>query len=161
MSTPTETRLNLTPEVRTQVAGLLNPILADLTDLISQCHHAHWNVRGRLFHPLHKLFEELAGLLEGHLDPLAERIVTLGGVAHGTVRQAAKGSRLADISPVPAEELSYVTELAALFATAGAAVRSGIDTTTGWGDAGTADLLTGLSQDLDKGTWLLEAHLRR
>lgn len=42
----------------------------------------------------------------------------------------------------------------------GAKVREDIDSTGRYGDAGTADLLTGISRDVDKHLWLLEAHLQ-
>ncbi len=160
MKTLFNTRNNLKPATRKGVAEILNQILADLTDLYSQTKQAHWNVRGAHFIALHKLFDELAESVDGHIDPLAERIVSLGGVAQGTVRDAASNSRLKEFPTSASGDLAYVTALADRFAAVGAAARKGIDQTDGLGDADTADLLTGLSQDLDKGLWFLEAHLR-
>jgi len=155
-----DTQNNLPPATRQQVADHLNQTLADLSDLYSQAKQAHWNVRGPRFIALHQLFDQLAGSVEGHIDPLAERIVALGGTAQGTLRQAAARSALAEFPTRPGDDLAFVTALAERFAQCGAAVRQGIDATTGLGDAGTADLLTGLAQDLDKGLWFLEAHVR-
>jgi starvation-inducible DNA-binding protein len=152
---------NLPQKTRVEVVALLNSILADLIDLHSQTKHAHWNVRGPHFYSLHKLFDELAALVEAHIDPLAERITALGGRALGTVRQAAKNSGLDEFPSVPTGELGYVVALAEPFSILGAGVRKSIDTTATAGDTDTADLLTGLSQDLDKGLWLLEAHTRK
>ena len=42
----------------------------------------------------------------------------------------------------------------------GKAVRAAIDETAKLGDADTADLFTGISRDLDKYLWFLEAHLQ-
>jgi starvation-inducible DNA-binding protein len=39
-------------------------------------------------------------------------------------------------------------------------VRTAIDLADEFGDAGTADLFTEVSRDLDKDLWFLEAHLR-
>jgi starvation-inducible DNA-binding protein len=116
-------------------------------------------VRGRLFHGLHQTFDEVAALAGENLDELAERIATLGGTAHGTVRDAAKNSRLSNYTADPADELGRVNGLADQMATSAAAVRADIETTAALGDPGTADLLTEISQALDKGLWLLEAHL--
>ena len=156
-----DTKNSLPQDTRTKVAAILNQLLADLTDLYSQTKQAHWNVRGLHFYSLHRLFDEVAESVEGHIDPLAERIVALGGVASGTVRQAAAQSSLTEFPTERAEGLAYLTALAERFAQCGAAARKGTDDSAALGDADTADLLTGLSQDLDKSLWLLEAHTRQ
>ncbi|MBI4660000.1 MAG: DNA starvation/stationary phase protection protein Dps [Verrucomicrobia bacterium] len=160
MKTLSDTKVNLSEQTRAQVTSILNQLLADLSDLCSQCKQAHWNVRGSLFYPLHKVFDDLAESIGGHLDPLAERITALGGVASGTVRQAAALSALPEFPHGPSEGLAYVTAMIDRFGLAANAVRKAIDDTAALGDAGTADLLTGVSQDLDKGLWFLEAHTR-
>jgi len=45
------------------------------------------------FYHLHEMFDEMAGELEEYIDMLAERITALGGLAMGTARIAAEGSR--------------------------------------------------------------------
>ena len=153
-----DTKNSLPKETRTKTAAILNQMLADLSDLYSQTKQAHWNVRGPHFYTLHKLFDELAASVEAHIDPLAERIVAVGGVASGTVRQAATRSTLGEFPTERKEGLAYVAALADRFAQCGASARKGIDDTAAFGDADTADLLTALSQDLDKGLWMLEVH---
>lgn len=154
------TRNNLPVDIRTKVAALLNQTLADLSDLYSQTKQAHWNVRGKYFHTLHKLFDDLAAKVEEHIDPVAERITALGGVAHGTVREAAAATRLAEFVLDPANDLAYVKVLLDRYALLATAVRDAVDASAGLGDAGTADLLTAVSRDLDQAVWFLEAHFR-
>ena len=67
----------------------LNARLADGLDLHSQIKVAHWNIRGAQFAALHPLFETFAVSLANHNDTFAERAVTLGGRAFGTVRHVA------------------------------------------------------------------------
>src|SRR4051794_26316477 len=110
------TQINIPKEDRAQLVALLNQQLADLSDLRSQTLQAHWNVRGRHFYQHHKLFEELAGVVEAHLDELAERITTLGGYARGTVRDAAAASRLDDFPSDQHDDQGYVEVLSARFA---------------------------------------------
>lgn len=155
------TKNDLPANSRKKTVAILNQLLADLSDLYSQTKQAHWNVRGRLFFAQHKLFDELAETVEGHIDPLAERITALGGVAQGTVRQAAAASSLAEFPTAQADELACVNALLARFASTARAVRQAIDATAALGDAGSADLLTGLSRDLDQSLWFLEAHTRQ
>jgi starvation-inducible DNA-binding protein len=152
------TRHSLPAKTRTRIVDLLNAQLGTLLDLHSQCHQAHWNVRGRSFIALHKLFDELADLVDEHVDETAERITALGGDARGTVRMAGDASPLPDYPARLENDIEHVAALLERFALAGAATRDAVDEATKLGDTGTADLLTGVSRDLDKGLWLLEAH---
>lgn len=154
------TRIQLGDSVRSQSVLLLNQALADLSDLASQTKQAHWNVRGPQFYSLHLLFDSLATTVEEHLDTIAERITTLGGLANGTVRQAASASTLPEF-PSNYEGLACVGSLIERFGAAANSARQAIDATADLGDADTADLFTAVSRDLDKSLWFLEAHLRK
>ncbi len=156
-----DTKLDILAPTRKKVAAILNQVLANLTDLHSQTKQAHWNVRGPQFYSQHKLFDEVAGSVETHIDPIAERIVQLGFPANGTIRQAAAKSALDEFPTQQDGELGYTVALTDRFAQCGAAVRKAINDTANLGDADTADLLTNVSEDLDKGLWFLEAHTRK
>ena len=153
-----KTRIDLPEKSRRKLADLLNARLADAIDLKLAAKHAHWNVKGPHFIALHELFDGLAGALDGPVDDLAERITALGGTADGTVALVARRSSL---DPYPAEIVSgqdHVAALATAVAALGAGVRKATAQADKLGDEGTADLLTGLSRELDKQLWLLEAH---
>ena len=152
------TNNSLSTKTRSKVAAILNQSLADLSDLYSQTKQAHWNVRGRHFYSLHKLFDDLAGSVEAHLDDIAERVTALGGIAQGTIRQAAAASRLPEFPTAQKDDFAYVAALVERFASAANETRKAIDQTAQLGDADSADLFTGVSRDLDKALWMLEAH---
>lgn len=152
------TRNSISAKSRRTVIALLNQVLADFTDLASQFKNAHWNIRGPQFYQLHELFERLADQVEEPIDELAERATALGGEVGGSLRQAATQTRLPKY-PNEAQGLDLVRELAQTVSVAANHVRAEIDQADDAGDPGTADLLTGLSQNLDKALWLLEAHL--
>jgi starvation-inducible DNA-binding protein len=156
---PHATAIDLAPKVRSAVVEILNQQLANVSDLQSQTLQAHWNVRGPEFYQLHKLFEDLAAPLAEHIDTIAERAVTIGGFALGTVRCAANSSEL-DEFPLEPGAIEYVRELAKRYAVAANSARKAIDESADLGDADTADLLTALSRDLDKAVYFLEAHFR-
>jgi starvation-inducible DNA-binding protein len=156
---PHSTAIDIPAAARAKLVAILNQQLANVSDLYSQTKQAHWNVRGPEFYQLHKLFDDLAEPLEEPIDVIAERAVTLGGVALGTVRAAAKGSELAEFPLVPGA-MDYAKALAQRFATVANSVRQAIDDTDKLGDADTADLFTQLSRELDKSVYFLEAHFR-
>ncbi|MDR3228805.1 MAG: DNA starvation/stationary phase protection protein Dps [Puniceicoccales bacterium] len=153
--------LNDLPEtVRLVSVALLNQTLADVTDLWSQSKQAHWNARGPLFYEHHEVFDKVADMFFEELDEVAERIVTLGGIANGTVRAAAANSALPEFPTNDFGSLAYIKALASHTALAAKRARAAIDTAANAGDADTADLLTGISRALDKALWFIEAHTR-
>jgi len=152
------TRNDLPEPVRRKVVDLLNQNLADVLDLGLQTKQAHWNVKGPNFIALHELFDKLAEELEEFSDDIAERAVALGGVALGTSQVIAKRSRLAAYPTNPARGEDHIEAMASRLADFGKSVRVAIDTATRLGDADTADLFTGISSDVDKMLWLVEAH---
>ena len=154
------TRNDLSAKTRTRVGDLLNARLADAIDLQLQTKQAHWNVKGPNFIALHELFDKIADEVEGHVDEMAERITALGGIAEGTVQAVGGRSRL-DAYPLGiAEGRAHLEALAGAFARLGWSVRKAIDESAKAGDADTSDLFTGVSRDVDKSLWLLEAHLQ-
>ena len=107
---------------------------------------------------MHLLFDQLNGELGAQLDPLAERITALGASANGTIQQVVAASKLPAFPTDARGELDYVTALAERFGLVATGVRQRVDECATLGDTGSADLLTGISQVLDKGLWFLEAH---
>lgn len=155
-----ETRVSIPAKSRKKIVAMLNQNLADLSDLYSQTKHAHWNVVGPRFYQIHKLCDELAKIIENHVDVLAERITALGGVAMGTVRMAAAASRLEEFPTENKGDLEYLVALVDRYGASATAVRQAIDEADEQEDAGTADLMTDIVRDLDKALYFLEAHLR-
>lgn len=149
---------DLPATLREQLVALLNVSLADAIHLGLQAKQAHWNVKGPSFIALHELFDKVAGATSEFVDDLAERITALGGTADGTLTALTTRSTL---SPYPLNVTSgtdHVKSLAKALAHFGAHVRKRIDETTDLKDAGTADLYTGISREVDKLLWFVEAH---
>jgi starvation-inducible DNA-binding protein len=89
-----KTKNDLPAKTQTEMIQLLNARLSDAIDLELQTKQAHWNVKGPSFIGLHELFDRLAEEVEDHIDTIAERIVQLGGVAHGTIQEAQRKTTL-------------------------------------------------------------------
>ena len=154
-----ETRNDLALGTRTKLVQLLNERLADAIDLATRTKHAHWNVKGPNFIALHELFDQLAEHVEDQVDSIAERATALGGVARGTLTAVARGTSLKPYPENLTEGVAHVKALASSLAAFGARVRAAIDAADALGDADTADLFTGISREVDKDLWFLEAHL--
>lgn len=155
-----KTKIDLPAGKRELLVNLLNAQLAHLIDLQLQTKQAHWNVKGPSFIALHELFDDISEEILEHIDSVAERITALGGVAEGTLPAVAKRSGLEAYPLDISEGLDHVAALSSALAATGTAMRASIDEATAHGDAGTADLFTGVSRDLDKQLWFVEAHLQ-
>jgi starvation-inducible DNA-binding protein len=155
-----ETKNDLPERTRNKVAKLLNERLADAIDLGAQTKQAHWNVKGPNFIALHELFDKVAESVEDHIDEIAERITALGGTAYGTIRAAAKNSTLAPYPEEIAEGVQHLEALSSVLGAFGKNIRKAIDQSDKLGDADSADLFTGISREVDKYLWFLEAHLQ-
>jgi starvation-inducible DNA-binding protein len=154
------TRIDLSTETRSKIIGILNDTLATTLDLKTQVKQAHWNVKGLNFYQLHLLFDEMATELDDYVDTLAERVTALGGLALGTARIAATESILPEYPFDILDGKAHITALADRYAPYAKLLRDAIEKTGGLGDADTSDLYTGISRDIDKRLWFLEAHLQ-
>jgi starvation-inducible DNA-binding protein len=153
-----DTRNDLARKTRDKVCALLIDRLADAMDLRSQVKHAHWNVKGPSFIALHELFDKIVDELDEHADDIAERAVALGAQVPGTARVAAKRSSLKEYPLDLSDGAGHVEAVADVLAAFGKLARAAIDESDKAGDKDTADLFTGVSRDIDKALWLVEAH---
>lgn len=154
------TRNDLPDNTRKAMIALLNARLADTIDLRLAVKQAHWNVKGPSFIALHELFDQIQARVDTFADDIAERAVSLGGSAHGTAQIVVKDTQL---KPYPAEVMPQKEHLEALadrLAAYGKLARAAIDASDQAGDKDTADLFTGISRQMDKDLWFIEAHLK-
>src|ERR1700760_2043503 len=104
-------RVALPDDTKRKVVEVMNKKLASSLDMYSQAKFAHWNVKGMNFYQLHLVFDATAKVIFKQIDPIAERITQLGGVANGTVRMSAANSK---IDPYKVESISGPEHLEAL-----------------------------------------------
>jgi starvation-inducible DNA-binding protein len=163
MSTKTNPRFkspsHLPAGARTKVAAALNERLADGLDLYSQIKVAHWNIKGPHFAALHPLFETFAIALGNFNDTIAERAVTLGGLAQGTARHVAKTSRLPEYPQETTRDLEHVELLAERIEAYLDGARATREVAEQEKDTDTVDLMTQIVTDFEKHAWFLRASL--
>jgi starvation-inducible DNA-binding protein len=155
-----KTKIDLPEKMRRNVIVILNDRLAEAIDLQSQVKQAHWNVKGPHFIALHELFDKISDVMLEQIDLIAERITSLGGTAEGTVAVAARRSKLKNYPLSITAGKDHLLYLSTQLAFYGKSARAAITDCDELGDADTADLFTGVSRDLDKYLWFVEAHLQ-
>jgi starvation-inducible DNA-binding protein len=144
---------------RKKVVHALRATLIDGIDLYGQIKIAHWNIKGPHFPHLHPLFDTMATTIGGFNDEIAERCVTLGGLALGTAKTVAKNSRLKEYPEDETRDLTHVKHLAERFATFVDGVKEARDVSDEAEDADTSDLLTGVVTECEKLGWFLRSTL--
>jgi starvation-inducible DNA-binding protein len=150
---------HLPEDARKKLADLLNARLADGLDLHMQIKVAHWNIKGPQFAALHPLFETFAVGLAMHNDTVAERAVTLGGIAYGTARHVAKTSRLPEYPQETVRDMEHVKHLAERIEKYLDEVRESRSAAEKLGDTDTVDLFTQVVTEFEKHAWFLRASL--
>ena len=144
---------------RTEIAEALSARLADGIELHRQIKVALSNVKGPRVAALHPLFEAFAVSLAGFNDTIAERAVTLGAKADGTVRHAAKTSQLADDPQETRRDVEHVKMLAERIDVYLAGLRVSGAVAAEHGDRDTASMLTLVVADFEKNASFLRASL--
>ncbi len=154
------TKNDLAKKNRDKLVEMLNARLADAIDLKTQAKQAHWNVKGSHFIGLHELFDQVATAVEADVDLIAERVTALGGTAMGTARVVAQHSTLSEYPLEIIDGTAHVDALSTAMTDFNKKVRANIDDADKLDDANTADLLTGISREMDKLLWFVEAHVQ-
>ena len=154
-------RNDMSENIRSDVASIIQPRLVDAIDLYTQLKQAHWNIRGGSFIGLHELFDQIAAEVLAESDMLAERITALGGQANGTVRVAAKTSSLEEYPLDIHTQAGHVDAVSDALAAFAKTVRAAAKEAAEVGDDDTADMFTEISRATDKSLWLVEAHVER
>jgi len=152
--------IGIKSNTKTAMIALLNARLADSIDLSLAVKQAHWNLKGPTFIAVHELLDMVRDHLDNNADTVAERVAQLDGVALGTTQNVGEASAL-DAYPTNIRKVEdHVGALVDRMAALAKSVREAIDTADDAGDAGTADIFTSFSRDLDKDLWFLKSHLQ-
>jgi starvation-inducible DNA-binding protein len=149
--------LGLDGDLRDHLVVRLNQNLANLTDLASAYDQAHWNVAGPNFAQLHELFGRFAGQTREYMDMLAERAVTLGGMARGTIRAAADDSTLPAFPLTERSQWRLIEELIQRLEHVAADLRQAMDASAD--EAATEDVFIEVLRGIEKQHWMLREHL--
>ncbi len=144
---------------RAAIAAGLSRLLADTYTLYLTTHNFHWNVTGPMFNTLHTMFMVQYTELWNAVDPLAERIRSLGHVAPGSYAQFSKLASVPDAPEVPPKALAMVRLLVDGHEAVARTARSLFPLADKAGDEPTADLLTQRLSVHEQAAWMLRSLL--
>jgi starvation-inducible DNA-binding protein len=144
---------------RAAIVGGLSKLLADTYTLYLTTHNFHWNVTGPMFNTLHAMFMTQYTELWNAVDPIAERIRSLGHPAPGSYAQFGKLSSLKDAPSTPPKALGMVAILVDGHEAVARTARAIFPLVEKAGDEPTADLLTQRLTVHEQTAWRLRSLL--
>lgn len=157
--TPFRSSVPVDADARGKLVGALDTSLAGALDGFLMSKQAHWTLRGPFFFARHELFDQVAEHLEAQSDNLAERIGTLGGYPHGTLRMAGKNTPLDQMPEGETDGTKLIRLLVDRLAAYATQLRDGIALSQKVEDAATEDLFTEAVREIELDMWFLESHL--
>ncbi len=144
---------------RGAIAGGLSRLLADTYTLYLTTHNFHWNVTGPMFNTLHAMFMTQYTELWNAVDPIAERIRSLGHPAPGSYAQFGALSSIADVPATPPKAMEMVRILVQGHEAVARTARAVFPIAAEADDQPTADLLTQRLDIHEKTAWMLRSLL--
>jgi len=151
--------IGISEKDRAAIAAGLAKLLADTYTLYLTTHNFHWNVTGPMFNTLHAMFMAQYTELWTAVDPIAERIRSLGHPAPGSYAQFGKLSSLKDAPTEPPKALEMVRILMQGHEAVARTARSVFPLADKAGDEPTADLLTQRLTVHEQTAWMLRSLL--
>ena len=145
------------------VAEILNKLLANEYVLYTKTLNYHWNVVGEDFYPLHLFFEKQYEEMLDIVDDVAERARAVGGKAIASLKEFLKLTTLDESlfgDGKTAHEMLH--QLLDDHETIIKQIRKDIDVTLDkYDDAGTSNFLSELIEKQEKMAWMLRAFVSR
>jgi starvation-inducible DNA-binding protein len=158
---PAAPRINIgiSEKDRAAIAQGLARLLADTYTLYLTTHNFHWNVTGPMFNTLHTMFMAQYTELWNAVDPIAERIRSLGHTAPGSYAQFGRLASLPDAPAEPPRALEMVGVLVSGHEAVARTARELFPLADKAGDEPTADLLTQRLTVHEQTAWMLRSLL--
>ena len=158
-STSPRIDIGISEKDRAAIVAGLSQLLADTYTLYLTTHNFHWNVTGPMFNSLHAMFMAQYTELWAAVDPIAERIRSLGYPAPGSYAQFSALSSLKDAPAQPPKALDMVRILVEGHEAVARTARSIFPLADTASDEPTADLLTQRLTVHEQTAWMLRSLL--
>ncbi len=152
-------RIGISTKDRELISEGLSRLLADTYTLYLTTHNFHWNVTGPMFNTLHTMFMDQYTELWNAVDPIAERIRSLGHFAPGSYAQFGKLTSLPDVPANPPKATDMIRILVEGNEAVARTARELFPLADKASDEPTADLLTQRLTVHEQNAWMLRALL--
>src|SRR6184192_1599136 len=153
--TPLATPTDLSDKATRDIAGAMNPILADVFALYLKTKNFHWHLSGPHFRDYHLLLDEHADQLFAMTDPIAERVRKIGGLTLRSIGNISRTQRVLDNDAEYVEPLDMLAELADDNKTLAARLRETHNVCDEHRDVATASLIEVWIDETERRTWFL------
>jgi len=151
--------IGISEKDRGAIAAGLSRLLADTYTLYLTTHNFHCNVAGPMFNTLHLMFMGQYTELWNAVDPIAERIRSLGHAAPGSYAQFGALASIKDAPATPPKALEMVRILVEGHEAVARTARGIFPLADKAGDEPTADLLTQRLTVHEQTAWMLRSLL--
>ncbi|WP_396271135.1 Dps family protein [Ideonella sp.] len=152
-------QIGISDKDRAAIAQGLSHLLADTYTLYLTTHNFHWNVTGPMFNTLHTMFMAQYTELWNAVDPIAERIRSLGHRAPGSYAEFAALSSVPDAPTIAPKALAMVRTLMEGHEAVARTARGLYALVDKASDEPTADLLTQRLAVHEQTAWMLRSLL--
>ena len=152
-------KIGISSKDRELISEGLSRLLADTYTLYLTTHNFHWNVTGPMFNTLHTMFMGQYTELWNAVDPVAERIRSLGHFAPGSYGQFGKLTSLPDVPATPPKATEMIRILVEGNEAVARTARELFPLADQANDEPTADLLTQRLTVHEQNAWMLRALL--
>ena len=143
----------------TDTKAVLNQVVADLYVAHIALHQVHWYMRGRGFLVWHPKMDEYMDSLDGYLDEISERLITLGGKPYSTLTEFLQHSEIEEEEGEFRNVEESLERVLAIYRYLIALFQKALDVTDEEGDDVTNDIFVGAKAELEKTVWMIAAEL--
>jgi len=151
--------IGISDKDRAAIAAGLSKLLADTYTLYLTTHNFHWNVTGPMFNTLHQMFMAQYTELWNAVDPIAERIRSLGHPAPGSYAAFTALASIRDAPTTPPPAMEMVRILKEGHEAVARTARGIFPSADSASDEPTADLLTQRLTVHEQTAWMLRSLL--
>ena len=147
------------PVALAKTKEVLNQAVADLYVAHVALHQVHWYMRGRGFLVWHPKVDENMEALDGQLDEISERLITLGGSPFSTLTEFLQNSEIEEEAGEYRNVEESLERVLAIYRYLSELFQKGLDATDEEGDDVTNGIFADAKTETDKTIWMLAAEL--